>query len=143
MREIARQIVMHAFANKTDKAGKPYVDHLFRVASKVPDHGVDHELKTIAILHDLLEDCPEWTEGALRVFFSDRVVDTVIMLTRGRSESYDAYIERILKDSWACRVKKADLEDNMDLTRLSYLNEKDIDRIKKYHEAYIKILNAI
>lgn len=144
MEEIAVKIIRKAFADKTDKAGKPYIDHLTRVANKVPDYGSPfHELKIIALLHDVLEDCPEWTEKALRTFFTDRIVDRVVILTKSKFEPYEDYIERVTKDNWACLVKKADLEDNMDLTRLPEITQKDIDRVKKYHKAYQRVVAAL
>lgn len=139
MKDLALKIAYKSFEGKTDLAGKPYYEHLKRVSANVPDYG-QGELKIIALLHDILEDCPFWNEKSLRIFFSDKIVDTIIILTKLKSESYEQYIERILKDGWACEVKKADLEDNMNLTRLSEITEKDIERIKKYHKAYNKII---
>lgn len=45
------------------------------------------------------------------------------------------FINRILTNENACRVKLADLADNMDLTRIENPTEKDEDRIKKYNQA--------
>lgn len=134
MRDTAFQIVSEAFAGKTDKAGKPYIEHLIRVAGYM---GSD-ELKTIALLHDLLEDCPEWTEEKLDKIFSRRVVMSVVDLTRGK-ESYEAYIDRVIENPWARLVKMYDLIDNMDVTRLSELTDKDIERLRKYHKAYMRV----
>lgn len=143
MIDIALVIVQKAFDGKTDKAGEPYIEHLKRVKDKCADRGIDHEVKTVALLHDLLEDCPEWNEKVLRTFFPDSVVDSVVSLTHKPGESYNDYISRVIKDEWACIVKKADLEDNMDVTRLKSLTKEDFERLKKYHGAYIRIVEAI
>jgi len=132
-KELAYQIAKNAFADKKDKSGKPYLHHLERVARPFRD---DNMMYCIAILHDLLEDCPEWNEKSLRHLFSKSIVDTVVVLTNGKNEPYEKYIERISESSWATKVKLSDLRDNMDITRLPSLNDKDFERLNKYLKAY-------
>lgn len=132
--ELALKIARNAFKDKTDKSGKPYIGHIERVASHFTNG-----MKIIAILHDLLEDCPEWTEGAIRNLFTDNIADTVVILTKEKGEDYEDYIERISHDVWAKQIKVKDLEDNMNITRLKELTDKDIERLKKYHKAYLKL----
>jgi hypothetical protein len=50
------------------------------------------------------------------------------------------FIERVAKDPIAIRVKLNDLLDNMDITRLNELNEKDLNRLNKYLRAYRKLI---
>lgn len=132
--ELAQKIVESAFKDKTDKSGKPYIGHINRVAGHFKD-----TIKISAILHDLLEDCPQWTEGALRDLFTGREVDVVVTLTKLEKESYEEYIERVSQNHWAKQIKIKDLEDNMNITRLKELTDKDIERLKKYHKAYLKL----
>lgn len=132
--ELAQKIVERAFKDKTDKSGKPYIGHINRVSSNFKD-----TIKISAILHDLLEDCPHWTEDALRNLFTNREVDIVVTLTKLKKESYEDYIERVSQDYWAKQIKIKDLEDNMNITRLNELTDKDIERLKKYHKAYLKL----
>lgn len=47
------------------------------------------------------------------------------------------YIKNIAGDPDAKAIKLADLKDNMDTTRLKKLRKKDIDRMEKYHKAYV------
>lgn len=146
MKQIALNIIETAFAGKKDKAGKPYIDHLKRVAENAKNYFKGSEyvevLETIALLHDLLEDCPEWTKQHLNAIFKNIIiVDTVEKLTKKEGLNYDQYIANIRNDRFAKAVKLADLKDNMDLTRLSELTEKDIERIKKYHKSYIYLLD--
>lgn len=133
LKELAFEIAKNAFHNKTDKAGKPYFDHLERVARRFKD---DDFLYIIAILHDLLEDCTEWNEISLRHLFSENIVSTIVVLTKQKGEDYFDYIDRISQNSWATKVKVQDLRDNMDITRLSNLIEKDFERLQKYLKAY-------
>ena len=76
--------------------------------------------------------------------FDERIVELVVILTRTKNESYESYINRVSKDTWATSIKLSDLRDNMDLTRLkTELTEKDIHRIYKYHNAYILLSNIL
>lgn len=141
----AIEIARKEFEHKTDKAGKPYANHLWRVKEKVQEEYLysNYELETVAVLHDLLEDCPEWNEERLSCLFPKSVVDSVICLTHKKNEPYSDYIDRVLTNDMVKMVKKADLEDNMDITRLPNLTEKDFKRLKKYHSAYKKICPQI
>jgi (p)ppGpp synthase/HD superfamily hydrolase len=133
---LAFEIAKYAFKDKTDKGGKPYFEHLVRVARKFKD---DDFLYPIALLHDLIEDCPEWNRTSLRCLFVENIVNTIEVLTKKKNEDYFEYIDRINQSSWATKVKKEDLKDNMDITRLQNLTEKDFERLNKYFKAY-KIL---
>ena len=141
---LAKRIVNRSFRDKTDLAGKPYTNHIYRVFESVESYGPNGETKIIAILHDLLEDCPEWNQDVLRHFFPDSVVDAVQTLTKRKGEEYFDYIKRIISYDvqYAKYVKLADLKDNMDLTRLDTITDKDLERVKKYHQAY-KMLEVI
>ena len=68
--------------------------------------------------------------------FSKDIVDAIISVTRNQDEDYFDFIQRSKENSIGRIVKIYDLEDNMDVTRLNELTEKDIERLKKYHRAY-------
>lgn len=140
--DLALHIVTHAFAGKTDKAGKPYINHLEQVAANMPNIGDYGELRAAALLHDLLEYCPEWTAGALRGLFPEYMVATIEALTRRDYEEYATYINRIKEHDWAIRIKIADLRHNMDMSRLPEITENDIARLRKYHKAYKILING-
>ena len=142
----AFDLAKFAFKDKVDKAGKPYVEHLLRVSrdcykgeNPIP---IDESMvvESAAVLHDLLEDCPEWHPDALSFIFPKEVVDLVVILTKSKNEPYlDSYIKRISENKLTSRIKLSDLRDNMDITRLPEITQKDIERLVKYHTAY-KIL---
>ena len=134
MEKLALKIVEHAFKDKVDLAGKPYIEHLKRVRRNL--EGKNQDIRTIALLHDLLEDCPEWSEKVLSCFFYEEIVKSVVALTRVDTETYIDYIKRVSEDDCATIVKIADLEDNMDITRLSEITDKDVVRLKKYLKAH-------
>lgn len=132
----AFDIVFIAFEGKVDKAGKPYIHHLMRVANGVLGNSLLREsLTVIGLLHDLIEDT-DWTAEDLRKEFPDDVVDAVVALTKVDGENYEQYVQRVMTNELAIRVKISDLKDNMDVTRLPELGEYEIKRLKKYHMTY-------
>ena len=132
--ELARYVAIKSFEGKVDKGGSPYFEHLERV-SYACQLG-DTDSVCIALLHDLLEYCPEWNKESLSVLFNKRVVDAVVCLTKSNGEKYEDYIHRVSKNKDAVQIKMYDLLDNMNITRLDDVTEKDVERIKKYHTAY-------
>lgn len=138
----ALDIIFEAFHGMVDKGGEPYVGHLIRVATNVKGDPKEMEsLTTIALLHDLIEDT-DWTEEYLTDEFPSEIVDVVVALTKVKGETYDQYINKVLSNELAIKVKLADLKDNMDITRLKELNEGDIKRLMKYHETFLILKNA-
>lgn len=136
----AIKVMEQAFTGKLDKGGEPYHKHCLRVMRNVPDY---EPIKIIAVLHDLVEDCPKWTVEKVSEQFGKEIAYHVEILTRRRNEPYDTYISRVETSYYALLVKKSDLEDNMNITRLCELTEKDIERLKKYHKVYRRILLKI
>lgn len=128
------------FAHKKDKGNHPYLDHLWRVKEGVENMGYYGQYEIVALLHDLLEDCEGWTEERLlKEGFSKETVDAVVCMTRNMGETYNAYIRKVMSNEIASVVKLADLEDNMDITRLNKLTEEDFKRLQKYHKTHKKI----
>lgn len=136
MIKMAKAIIEEAFKDKLDKSGKPYVGHLYRVCQAVAAEGADEELQCIALLHDLLEDCPEWTSSRLLQYFSSRVVEGVEAMTHEEGVPYLEYVRDLRSNPDAVRVKLADLKDNMDMTRLGEVTERDRERMERYEAAW-------
>lgn len=139
MEELAERIVEYSFINRKDLSEIPYILHIKRVRDKLKNK--NEEIRVIALLHDLLEDCKEWNEDSLRCFFSKSIVDTVVILTKNKNEEYTDYIKRVSENGYATIVKIADLQDNMDVTRLKKLTDGGIKRLRKYIEAYQFLTN--
>ena len=74
--------------------------------------------------------------------FPQRIVDAIGCVTNREREGYDDFISRVLTNPLAVRVKLLDLEDNMDMTRLSALTDKDMERLLKYHAARQRLLGV-
>lgn len=132
---IAIAITAEAFKDRKDKGGKPYILHCLRVMNSVRHLG--EEVMSIAIMHDLLEDCDEWNyDRLIQMKFSQRVVWGVMCMTHDNRDSYDEYIKKIALNEDARQVKMADLKDNSDITRLKGVSKKDWDRLEKYGKAF-------
>lgn len=128
----AIQIAAEAHQGQVDKAGEPYILHCLRVMLKVESR----EERIVVVMHDLLEDT-SWSRGDLeREGFSREVVNAIVALTRMAGESYEAFVRRAASNPIARSVKLADLEDNMDLSRIPEATERDRERLEKYERAY-------
>lgn len=131
----AFEIAIDAHDGQKDKGGHPYVLHPIRVAGKVK--GQDEQV--VALLHDVVEDT-DWTLDGLReAGFSEEIVAAVDAISRREGESRRAYLARCKTDPIARVVKMADLEHNMDLSRLADVTDRDIRRNAQY-EKEIKFL---
>lgn len=135
--EKAIMIAIKAHAGQKDKAGAPYLLHVLRVMLSVKKM----DEKTVALLHDVVEDSETTIEELTKAGFPKKILKAVELLTKTESKPYKDYIEEIKQNELARVVKLADLKDNMNTSRLKSLTENDKLRIKKYKEAY-KILNA-
>lgn len=95
----------------------------------------------VAVLHDTVEDT-HWTLKDLHAAgFSSEVVEAVDCLTRREGETYDEFIERAKSNPLARRVKLVDIEDNLNITRLSEVTDKDVERLRKYHRIRQRLIN--
>ena len=122
-----------AHHGQKDKAGAPYILHPLRLMLRM---GSDVE-RMAAVLHDVVEDTPYTLDALRRLGFPPEVVEAVEALTRreDEGESYEEFVLRAGRNPIARRVKLADLEDNMDLTRIADPQEKDHQRLERYRRA--------
>jgi (p)ppGpp synthase/HD superfamily hydrolase len=122
-----------AHEGQTDKAGRPYAEHLKAVAEGVRARGGDEDQIAAAWLHDAVEDdalSDRWLEEAA---LSPRTKDIVRAVTKRAGEPPEAYAARILATEGAPLVKEADLAHNADPARLAVLDETTRKRLtEKY-----------
>lgn len=135
--QIALELAVEKHKNQTDKAGNPYILHPLHVMENVNSK----DGKIVAILHDIIEDTDITEDYLLKIGLSKRIVDAVVALTRSKDMDYQEYIKNLSSNPLAKEVKLADLEHNMDLKRLPTLEEKDLDRNRKYQIAYHYLIN--
>lgn len=132
----AMEISCKAHEGQKDKGGFPYIHHPLYVAA-----GMQNEIEAaVALLHDVIEDSDFTAEQLLDAGIPWVVVEAVQTLTHQQDEKYMAYIERIRENPIACHVKAADLQHNIDLSRLQTVTEKDIQRINKYKIALKRLI---
>ncbi|MEU2924597.1 HD domain-containing protein [Streptomyces sp. NPDC007251] len=122
-----------AHEGQTDKAGRPYAEHLAAVAAGVRARGGDAEQVAAAWLHDSVEDdalSRQWLEQAALTARTKAIVNA---LTKRPGEEPEAYARRILATDGARLVKEADLAHNADPRRLAALDQPTRTRLtEKY-----------
>jgi (p)ppGpp synthase/HD superfamily hydrolase len=92
-----------------------------------------------AVLHDVVEDTP-WTLEQLRAEgFGDDVLRAVDALTKREGEDYFAFVDRAGRDPVARTVKIADIRDNMDVSRIASVTDRDRERLEKYRQALVRL----
>lgn len=136
--EKAISIAVNVHSGVTDKGGSPYILHPLRLMLKFSKE----DEMIVAVLHDVIEDTDIAITDFIDLGFSDSVINALQLLSKNSSETYQEYIEKISINELARKIKIEDLKDNMDLSRLSEITPKDLERIIKYHQA-LKILQKI
>ena len=133
--EEAIALAVSAHRGQKDKAGQPYILHPLRMMLAVEGE----HARMAAVLHDVVEDTEISLEQLQAEGFPAEVVEAVDGLTRRADESYDEFIERAAVNPIARVVKKADLEDNMDLRRLAELGPKELERLARYRRVWERL----
>ncbi|AZO58361.1 MAG: HD domain-containing protein [Mesorhizobium sp.] len=106
----AAKIAEEAHRGQKDKTGRPFIEHLRRVADAVET--LDE--KTVAYLHDVVEKGEGWTLDRLEAEgFGFPVVAAVDALTKRMDESEHDFVCRAASNELALPVKQADLKDNL------------------------------
>ena len=108
----AYALAQKAHAGQTRKDKKtPYFEHVKEVASRVSGW----DLKTVAILHDTIEDTKVTALSLLDEGFPKQIVDAVVALTKPKNcKNYLAEVRRkILPNKLARVVKISDNYANM------------------------------
>ena len=138
----ALEIVTTLFEHDLDKGGMPYMLHI----EYVYKHVSSYDEKVVALLHDVIEDKKVTSKDLIEVGFPENIVKDVETLTRVKPIEYNDYIDNLIKNGSirALHVKLADLENNMDLTRIKNPTVKDYERVKKrYIPTHEKIMNKL
>ena len=104
---------------------------------------MDRELEMMAaVLHDVVEDTKTTSKDLSDAGYPREVVDAVHALTKRPGEAYDEAITRVLTNEIATKVKLADLEDNMNILRISEPTQRDLERLGKYRRAWQTLREA-
>jgi len=134
---LAKAIGLAALAHdgQKDKAGAPYIFHPLRVLASVSlsqvvvtvqlDQAEALEiLRTVAVLHDVVEDTSVRIRDLREQGFTKPVLDALDLLTRRAGQEYFSYIRRIRDgvSPFALAVKLADIADNTTPSRMNALD---------------------
>jgi (p)ppGpp synthase/HD superfamily hydrolase len=131
--ERAIEIAVRAHHGQVGKDGLPYVLHPLRIMARMET--VEEQI--VAALHDVVEDSEITLEDLRREGFSEYALEAIALLTHDKEKvPYEDYVRRIKPHALARKVKLGDLEDNSNLRRLARVQEKDLERVKKYHRAW-------
>jgi len=129
--ERAIGIACEAHVGQVDKAGEPYILHPLRLMVRMTTEAE----RITAVLHDVVEDSSFTLEDLIAEGFAHEIVHAVDALSKREGEDYMQFVRRASEDPIARRVKRADLEDNLDLTRIRDLTDHDLERARRYHLA--------
>jgi (p)ppGpp synthase/HD superfamily hydrolase len=148
---IAQQAHAGQFRRLPD--GRPYFEHVKDVAAFFPDW----ETKTVAILHDTIEDSKVTKDDLTHTQIPSHIVDAVVAMTKLKKseqekleeardpalkrKNYLEYVRLTVRENpLARKVKIADNYVNMrDMIASGTINDDDRNQLNKYAES-IKIL---
>ncbi|WP_309895016.1 GTP pyrophosphokinase [Archangium sp.] len=136
--EDAIALAVEAHRGQRDKAGQTYILHPLRVMLRLEAEAE----RMVAVLHDVVEDSAYTLERLRELGYPEEVLGALDCLTKREGETYEAFIERVLPHPLARRVKLADLEDNMDVRRLTAVTAKDAERLARYRAAWSRLKQA-
>lgn len=117
----ARTLATRLHATQTDKAGRPYIEHLAAVVDILLRRWPDAPAYAVeaAWLHDALEDTDATTMLLHEAGMSREAVAIVMDLTRPPETHYLKYLNQLINHGslWSIRIKLADNEHNSDPAR--------------------------
>lgn len=141
LRDCCVKLARIVHTGQLDKAGAPYIQHPLRVADKA-----NNVLMYCAgVLHDVLEDGKHL--GITKEFLIEELMLPVVLvnlidsLSRREGESYNDYLQRVIWDYNASKIKMDDCVDNANVIRFSQPTLSDYKRACDYLEKAMKIKN--
>ena len=150
--ENAIKIAVEAHTGQVDKGGSPYILHPLRVMLSVHRE----EERIAGVLHDVVEDCAGWSWERLEAKgFSEEIIQALKSVSKTPEEEaeyrslpedqkldhYLQFIERAKANKIGRQVKAADIKDNLDISRIDDITQKDIHRLNRY-KAALKLIGA-
>lgn len=147
MKDRLVEVVIDKFRDKVDKGGHPYIEHLYRVADGAEELQVGSYMT--GFLHDTLEDTDLTADDLFLLGVSNAVINRVSILTKPHDMPYEKYIDRIKnyarknRDKIILAVKIADLNDNLNVSRLKMLKDEDFKRLVRYMKARQKLSDVL
>ena len=144
--ENAIKIAVEAHTGQVDKGGSPYILHPLRVMLSLDKE----EERIVGVLHDVVEDCAGWSWERLEAEgFSEEIIQALKSVSKTPEEEaeyrslsedqklnhYLQFIERAKANKIGRQVKAADIKDNLDISRIDEITQRDIHRLNRYKAA--------
>ena len=129
----AMKIAYEAHHGQTDVNGMPYVFHPYHLAEQMDDE----YSCCVALLHDVAEDTSVTLDDLAKIF-PQEIIDALTLLTHESGTDYFDYVRKIKANPIAKKVKLADLEHNMDRSRIVDLSLVSAEKLANWDEKYGK-----
>ena len=128
--ENAITLAAQQHAGQIDKGGRPYILHPLRLMLQLqhPDQQI------VAVLHDILEDTSTTAEDLHNLGFQAHIIQAILALTKQPHETRIQAAQRTACNSLARSVKILDVQDNMNLARISHPTARDLARLEEYKQ---------
>ncbi len=136
--KVAIDLAWDAHAGQLDKLGVDYIEHPLEVMRRV----TNPEEKTVAVLHDVVEDTPVTLHQLRSLLFAPEIVDAVDALTKRAGEPLADSMARVLSDPLAVVVKKADISHNADPVRQAGLLPDVREKLTAKYEESARLLGT-
>ena len=136
----AAQLAERAHEGQTDKAGRPYIEHVFAVRDLLADQGEHAQLA--GVLHDVLEDTTVTVDELRAQGCPEPVIRGVEAVTRRPGETYEDCVRRAAADPLGRLVKLADNAHNSDEERLAALPAAQAEGLRAKYTRARRILAA-
>lgn len=146
--EYALDFAAKAHEGQADKLGQPYILHPLAVAeiaarnalASTPAAEVDR-LRVVALMHDVLEDCP-WisADDLLEDGLDPELVHSLSLMNHRKSDPYQPYVMLLAVDRYARPVKIADISHNLSPERQNHLPASEQERLRRKYEPALEYL---
>lgn len=133
--EDAIALALEAHRGQIDRLGQPYILHVLRVLGRVESD----TLRFVAVLHDVVEKTGVTLEALRQYGYDEAIVGAVDALTRRDGERYADHVQRIRQNPLAVPVKRADLQDHLDVQHWPLLTPGNLERVQNYQNAWLEL----
>ena len=136
--EIAKKFATKSHSSEFRNDGvTPYISHCRDVAQRVANsyRSIDDEVAA-AWLHDVCENCGVTNNDLLEIGMPYHVVRAVEILTKRPEQDYKEYLEGVIQNPIARKVKIHDMLSNLS-------DSPSRKQVKKYAEGLVFLLNGI
>ena len=138
----AIKLALIAHEGQLDWSLRPFILHPMRVGMSLLEKYDEHHA-CVGVLHDAVEDSAgKVTVGTIQRALGPIVANDVAILTRA-VEPYDEYLQAVMLNKVASRVKLADLADNLSPFRLMVGTNEHEESFLRHGRALHRIRDRI